>query len=73
MPQESEFKGKYRILDSLPSLKKMLETNSYTNHEVLSSIMTRIKQDIQEIDRVPKMLEQISIEIFQSFVKLMSS
>ena len=73
MQGEIEPKGKYKITDSLQTLHSIVEGEDYTHPETIAGAMTRIKQDMQEIERVPKMLDQISREAFQYFVKLMTS
>lgn len=73
MQGDAEPKGKYKITDSLQALHMIVEGEGYAHPETVTAAVTRIKQDMQEIERVPKMLDQVSREVFQHYVKLLIS
>eukprot|EP00826_Nyctotherus_ovalis_P002427 TRINITY_DN10486_c0_g2_i7.p1 TRINITY_DN10486_c0_g2~~TRINITY_DN10486_c0_g2_i7.p1 ORF type:complete len:751 (-),score=276.66 TRINITY_DN10486_c0_g2_i7:17-2269(-) len=67
---EPEPKGKFKITDSLQALHTALEGEP-VHPETVAAALAKAKQDIQEIERFPKVLNQVAREVFQHFVKLM--
>ncbi len=66
-------KGKsssYKLVGSLRAVHAIIDNEEYMRQDVLEGALKRFQQELAETERNPKMLEQITREIFQCFVKL---